>query len=90
MNHELARQKAQKRGEPALPSRNSKYWRLPVKPFTRIAVLVFALVAFFQLLRIALGWAVAINGIAIPPWASAVVAVVAATLAFKLWREVRA
>jgi hypothetical protein len=60
-----------------------------VKPFTTIAVFVFALVALIQALRIVLGWDITVNGISIPPWASAIAIVVAATLAFKIWREMR-
>jgi len=58
-----------------------------LKPFATIAVVVFSLVALLQLTRIALGWAVTINGVAIPLWASVVAGVVAAALAFMLWRE---
>ena len=60
-----------------------------MKPFTTIAVVVFSLVALLQLLRIALGWEVTVNGILIPVWASVIACVVAATLAFMLPREVR-
>jgi hypothetical protein len=60
-----------------------------VKPFTAVAVVVFSLVALLQLLRVALGWEVAVNGILIPLWASVVACVVAATLAFMLSREAR-
>ena len=61
-----------------------------MKPFTTAAVVVFSLVALLQLLRVAMGWAVVINGIAIPPWASIVACVVAAVLAFKVRREMTA
>jgi len=67
----------------------SNIWRLPVKPFTTIAVFVFALVALIQALRIVLGWDITVNGISIPLWASVIAVVVAATLAFKVWREMR-
>ena len=67
----------------------SKEWRLRMKPFTTIAVVVFSLVALIQLLRVALGWEIAVNGILIPVWASVIACVIAATLAFKLWREMR-
>jgi hypothetical protein len=60
-----------------------------VKPFTSIAVAVFVLVALLQLLRVVMGWDVAINGILIPPWASIIVFVIAAALAFKVRREMR-
>jgi hypothetical protein len=61
-----------------------------MKPFTSVSVVVFSLVALLQLVRVALGWDVTINGIVIPQWASVVACVVAATLAFMLRREMRA
>ena len=60
-----------------------------MKPFTTIAVVVFALVALLQLLRVALGWDVTVNGVLIPLWASVIACVVAAALAFMLAREAR-
>jgi hypothetical protein len=60
-----------------------------VKPFTSIAVLVFWLVAVLQLLRVALGWEITVNGAQVPLWASIVAGLVAALLAFSLWREAR-
>lgn len=58
-----------------------------MKPFSTVAVVVFALVALLQLLRFILGWAVVVNGMSIPLWASAVAFVVAAGLAAMVWRE---
>jgi hypothetical protein len=60
-----------------------------LKPVATIAVVVFSLVALLQLLRIVFGWEVTVNGIFIPLWASVIACVVAATLAFMLWRETR-
>ena len=60
-----------------------------MKPFTTVAVVVFSLVALLQLLRVALGWEVTVNGILIPLWVSVAACVVAATLAFMLSREAR-
>ena len=60
-----------------------------MKPFTTIAVIVFTLVAVLQLLRVALGWEIAVNGAQVPFWASIVAGLVAALLAFSLWREAR-
>ena len=60
-----------------------------MKPYTTVAVIVFALVALLQLLRVALGWEVTVNGILVPVWASVIACVVAATLAFMLQREMR-
>ena len=60
-----------------------------MKPFTTVAVVVFALVALLQLLRVVLGWEITVNGVLIPLWASVVACVVAAILAFMLSRESR-
>ena len=57
------------------------------KPFTLVAVVVFSLVSLLQLVRLLLGWDIAINGIAIPLWASGVAFVIAAGLAAMVWRE---
>jgi hypothetical protein len=61
-----------------------------LKPFTAVAIVILSLVAYLQLLRVAFGWEVTVNGISIPVWASVIACVVAATLAFMLWRETRA
>ena len=58
-----------------------------MKPFTTVTVVVLSLVSLMQLTRVALGWVVTINGVAIPLWASVIACVVAAALAFMLWRE---
>jgi len=58
-----------------------------VKPFTTVAVVVFALVALLQLIRVVAGWEVTINGFAVPLWASAVAFVAASVLAVTVWRE---
>lgn len=60
-----------------------------MKPFTTLAVVVFACVAALQLVRFTQAWPVSINGFAIPVWASAFVFVVATVLAVMLWRENR-
>ena len=60
-----------------------------MKPFTRLATLVFALVALIQLVRVVLGWEVSIAGVAIPAWASVIAFLVAATLAVMVHRESR-
>jgi hypothetical protein len=60
-----------------------------MKPFTTLAVVVFALIALLQLLRAISGWEVTVNGIAIPVWASVIAFLVASALAIMLWRESR-
>ncbi len=59
------------------------------KPFTVVAAVVLLLVSLLQLLRLVLGWAITIDGVAIPLWASGVALVVAAGLAAMVWREAR-
>jgi len=60
-----------------------------MKPFTTLAVVVFAGVAVLQLLRVIAGWPVLINGFAIPMSASVVACAAAAVLSLMLWREHR-
>jgi hypothetical protein len=60
-----------------------------MKPFTAIAVVVFACVALLQLVRCIEAWPVSIGGFAVPVWASAVVFFVATVLSVMLWRENR-
>ena len=59
------------------------------KPFTVVAVVVLLLVSLLQLLRLVLGWAITIDGVAIPLWASGVACAVAMGLAAMVWRELR-
>jgi hypothetical protein len=61
-----------------------------MKPFTMLAVAVFAIVATLQLLRVLRGWEVTVNNFNVPLWASLVAGVVALVLAVMLWRENRA
>ena len=60
-----------------------------MRPFSRIAALVFGLVALLHVLRLILGWPVVVNGFDIPLWASAFAGLVSALLAVMLWREAR-
>ena len=59
------------------------------KPFTLLAVAVFALVALAHVLRLVYGWEATINGAAVPMWASGLGLVVAGGLAVMLWQESR-
>jgi hypothetical protein len=60
-----------------------------MSPFATLAILVFSLVALPQLLRALFGWQVTVNGIFISIWASVIACLLAAALAFALWREAR-
>jgi hypothetical protein len=59
------------------------------KPFTTVAVVLFALIALMHLLRLVLGWEVTVNGMVLPKWASGPGLVITAWLALMLWREAR-
>ncbi len=61
-----------------------------MKPFTRAASVIFALVAIAQLLRVLLGWQVQVGPWVVPSWFSVLACLVAATLAVMVWRENRA
>ncbi|TAL28346.1 MAG: hypothetical protein EPN94_00430 [Nitrospirae bacterium] len=60
-----------------------------MKPFTKIAIVVFSLVAVLHLLRLIFGWEVIVVGFTVPVWFSAIGFIIAAGLAFLLWRENR-
>lgn len=61
----------------------------PMKPFTTIAVAIFALIAVAHLYRLIRGCEVVVGGTSIPIWASVVGLIVSAGLAVMLWRESR-
>jgi hypothetical protein len=55
---------------------------MDAKSYSRVAGIVFAIVALLQLFRALSGWEITVNGAAIPIWASWLAAVVAGWLAF--------
>jgi hypothetical protein len=59
------------------------------KPFTMVAVLVFALVALLHLMRLVFGWEVTFNGAVVPTWLSIAGLLIAGGLAVMLWQESR-
>jgi hypothetical protein len=59
------------------------------KPFTTIAVGVFALMALVHIFRLAFGWEVTIQGSVVPMWVSTLGVIIAGGLAVMLWRESR-
>jgi hypothetical protein len=59
------------------------------KPFTIIAIFLFALIALLQLLRFALGWEVIVNGMTVPVWVSGIAFVLLGGVAVMVWRETR-
>jgi hypothetical protein len=60
-----------------------------MKPFTTIAVVIFALIALAHLCRLVWGCEVVVSGTVIPNWVSMVGLIVSAGLAVMLWRESR-
>jgi protein-S-isoprenylcysteine O-methyltransferase Ste14 len=59
------------------------------KPFTFIAVLVFALIAIVHVLRLVFGWEVTLNAAVVPMWVSVIGLLIAGALAVALWWESR-
>jgi hypothetical protein len=59
------------------------------KPFTTIAVGIFALVALIHILRLVFSWEVTIQGSIVSMWVSVLGAVIAGGLAVMVWRESR-
>jgi hypothetical protein len=60
-----------------------------MKPFTSIAIAVFALIALTHILRLVLRWEVTVNAAIIPMWVSVLGLVIAVGLALMLWLENR-
>ena len=61
-----------------------------MKPFTKLAILVFAIVAVAHLSRLVCGFSVIVWGIVLPQWISLPGFAISAGLALMLWRESRA
>jgi hypothetical protein len=59
------------------------------KPFTMLAVVIFSVVALLQLVRVVESWAITINGVQVPVWASVVAALLAGLMAAMVFRENR-
>jgi hypothetical protein len=58
-----------------------------MKPFTKIAVIVFAVMALVHLVRLLTGWEVIIAGYVVPVWFSLPAFIVTGGLAIMIWRE---
>jgi hypothetical protein len=54
---------------------------MDAKSYSRVAAVVFAIVAVLQLVRALSGWDITVNGASIPLWGSWLAAVVAGALA---------
>ena len=55
---------------------------MTIKTFCTLAAAIFALIALLQLIRIAMGWSITLNGIDVPLWASWIAVMVAGALSF--------
>ena len=55
---------------------------MTIRTFCTLAAAIFALIALLQLIRIAMGWSVILNGIDVPFWPSWIAVVVAGALAW--------
>jgi hypothetical protein len=55
---------------------------METRSYSRVAAIVFAVIAALQLVRALSGWELTLNGAAIPLWASWLASVVAGALAF--------
>ena len=60
-----------------------------MKPFTTIAVVIFAIIAVAHLYRLVRPFEVVVAGNAVPQWVSFPALLVAGLLAAMLWRESR-
>ena len=60
-----------------------------MKPFTTLAIVIFALIALIHLVRLIRPFEVVVHNFVVPQWISAVGLIVAGGLAFMLWRESR-
>jgi len=58
-----------------------------MKPFTTIAVIVFAIICVIHIVRVVLGWEAEVNHMVIPQWISIAAALGSGLLAFMLWKE---
>lgn len=57
------------------------------KPFTSIAIALFAVIGLMHLLRVVLGWPMNVAGADIPMWPSIIAVVVSGLMAVMLWKE---
>jgi hypothetical protein len=58
-----------------------------MKPFTKIASIVMAVVALLHLLRFIVNWKLTINEFDVPLWVSILGFIIAMALSIGLWKE---
>jgi hypothetical protein len=59
---------------------------MTTRTFCTLAAVIFALITLLQLIRIAMGWSVTLNGVDVPFWASWIAVAVAGALSFAGFR----
>ncbi|HMG47697.1 MAG TPA: hypothetical protein VK614_09585 [Allosphingosinicella sp.] len=60
-----------------------------MKPFTTLAIVIFALIALVHLYRLLRPFEVVVHNMVVPQWVSVAGLIVAGGLALMLWRESR-
>ena len=58
-----------------------------MKPFTTIAIVIFAIISIVHVVRLFTGWPVTVNSFEVPIWFSGFGAIVFGFLAIMVWRE---
>jgi uncharacterized integral membrane protein len=58
-----------------------------MKPFTKIVVILLAILCLVHVARLIMGWSVRVNNLDIPLWVSIIGALVAGFLSIMLWKE---
>lgn len=57
------------------------------RPFTRLAIFIFVMIALLHLIRLAVGWEITFSGIQLPLFFSVGIASFTSLMAAMLWRE---
>ena len=60
-----------------------------MKPFTKIAAVIFFIISCIHILRLVAHWEITINGLLIPQWVSVPGFLITAVLSFMLWKEAK-
>jgi hypothetical protein len=60
-----------------------------MKPFTKIAAVIFFIIAIVHILRLMFHWEVTVNGLTVPQWVSIPGFLIPAILSVTLWHEVK-
>jgi hypothetical protein len=60
-----------------------------MKTFTKIGAGFFTLIALLHALRLVKAWGVQVDGVIVPMWVSYIFVIVAAIMAWGLWKESR-